>query len=595
VLYQPSFPSPYLSTIDANKENTFRFKVNGDCVIAYQILIYNASTNELVYEGNKEDCCVYGNDGDDSFIEVIIPVYKTDENGDFITDENGNKITILTNGLDYVWKAKLWQNTHDIEVVRGRVYEHVDKETSGDSGIKIRPHIEDTVREGMVLRIGTQDYTVNSCVLQYPKIYANKSSSESGVIYVDPNADGTDGLKYGTYVIVGGFGNSYNKTTKTCTLNSNMTYFGQVDLSDSSIVNTVSGVSYVQNISPSLYSTAKLHGTISTAIPAGTEYVVLSNYVECDVGFFFQARTTPELTVYNNNEEITNNMITNTHSSIDIKASYKQQGSNIKYWNITLKSNGRVVNSTGNVYNSKIEYQYDSLLPQEYVLEIIVENNDGTVLEEKINITVQYNDANALLAPNTKLEYDSAVKIDWGASRSILGESTFEISKESYDADNHFLVLKDEQAVLWDSIDGTHPLNLEEPTVVSTLVTNIYNYDGKILEVFDSNGTDKIEVGYNSKEFWWTVNGMKYTYNPYTEGTVVQVGVLQGNTTPSHTLYLWDDSEDAEWNSSDDYVWHYNDVGTMYWWLIKINLHEQDYSKMVTFKEYKKNRGDSDV
>ena len=570
MLYQPSFPSPYLSTIDANEKNTFRFQVNGDYITAYQILIYNASTNELVYDGDEiklEDQYIYGNDGDDSFVEVTIPAF------------------VLTNGLDYVWKVKLWQKEYDIEVARGRVYEEVSSGTS----IKIRPHIEDSVREGMVLRIGTQDYTIHSCVLQYPKIYANVSTSLiKGVIYVDTSADVVRELTSGTYVMVGGIGNSYNKTSKTCQVQAVNYNNHLITLSDKSISYTTSGISYIQNITPSLYSTAKLHGTISSTIPAGTEYVVLSNYVECDVGFFFQARTTPELTVYNNNEEITNNMITNTHSSIDIKALYtQQQGSNIKYWNITLKSNGRVVNSTGNVYNGKIEYHYDSLLPQKYVLDIVVENSDGTVLEKNIGIDVQYNDANALMTPNTKLEYDSAVKIDWSDSSSIIGESTFEVGVDSYDKDSQCLILKDGQSVLWDNVDGTKPLNLEEPTVVSILVTNIYNYDGKILEVFDSNGTDKIEVGYNSKEFWWTVNGMEYTFNPYTEGTVVQVGVPKNNAIPPDTLYLWD-SSDAEWNSSGDYVWHYNDVGTMYWWLIKINLHEQDHSKMVKFTKYDK-------
>lgn len=584
MLYQPSFPSPYLSTIDANEKNTFRFKVNGDCVVAYQILIYNASTNELVYEGNKEDCCVYGNDGDDSFIEVIIPAYKTDENGDYITDENGNKITILTNGLDYVWKAKLWQKTHDIEVVRGRVYEEV---TSG-SAIKIRPHIEDSVREGMILRIGAQDYIIKSCVLQHPKIYSNKSSNEAGYIYVDPNSEGYDQITDGDYITIGGLGNSYNKNTKIYQVSYHNTETVVVRVRDTSFSNTIAGVTYIQNTTPSLYSTAKIDGDISNTITAGTEYVVLSDYVECDVGFFFKARTTPELIISNNGKDIENNTISNTHSSINIRASYLQeQGSNIKYWNITLKSGGRTVHTTGNVYNNKIEYYYDSLLPQEYILDIIVENNDGTILEQNINIDVNYNDANALLTPKTKLEYDSAVKIDWGDSYSIVGSSTFDANDDSYDSEQQCIILKDEQSVLWDNIDTTNPLNLTDPTVVSTLVTNLNSYDGVLVEIFDSNGTDKIEVGYNSKEFWWTINGDRYYYNPYTDGVIEQVGVDKDHTNSSDILYLWDDGNN-KWNSSDDYIWHYNDIGSMYWWLIKVNLYEEDHSKMVTFTKYNK-------
>lgn len=575
MLYQPSFPSPYLSTIDANKENTFRFKVNGDCVVAYQILIYNASTNELVYEGNKEDCCVYGNDGDDSFIEATIPAYKTDENGDFITDENGNKITILTNGLDYVWKAKLWQNTHDIEVVRGRVYEGV---TSG-SEIKIRPHIEDSVKKDMILRVGTQHYTVNSCVLQYPKFYSINDCANG--IYLNAS-DVTNNFYVGNYVTVGCFRNSYNKSTKVCQIKS--ISGGLITFSDTSVTFTTKGVSYIQNVDPSLYSTVKLKEYIPNTITAGTEYVVLSDFVECDVGFYFKARTEPDIVLFNNNTQITNGIIESNISSINITAQYTQeQGANIKRWRIDLKDKERIIDTTGDVYNGKIQYIYNALLPQEYKLCLTVESNDGCLLEDSITINVEYNNANALLKPKIKTVHDSAIRIDWSDSLSIIGKSNTDVNDIEYDGES--ISLKSNQSILWDNVDDYSNLSIDDPTSIKTLVTNLSDYNGTILEVFDSNGIDKIELGYDSTVFWWTVNGIRFEYNPYSE-SIYDVGVEDNS--PSDILYLWNDSDEAIWDDSESSIWHYNDVGEMYWWLIQINLYETDHSKMVAFTKYRK-------
>lgn len=618
MLYQPSFPSPYLSTIDAKEENIFRFKVNGDLVSAYQILIYNASTNDLVYETEKytldKDEYIYGNDGDDSFIEVTIPATQK--------DENDKDVPILTNGLDYVWKAKLWQPNHDIEVVKGRIYEDVKKSTDGSVGsIKIRPHIEDTVKKGMIIRIGSHDYTINSCILQYPKIYA-KNDSNGNSIEVDSSAHGVEFLQAkfqadkNTYVLLTEKEEYYGINIKTKKINEIRTDDNNtttISFAGGEDVKLKAGVSYIQDPTPSLYATVSVtkvkeeveediktgEEEVEEDIKTGDEYTILSDCVECDVGFYFKARTSPGLTLCNNNVVIEGDSITNDTASINISAQYTQsQGANIKYWNITLKSNGIKSNgididTTGNVYNGKIEYQYHALLPQKYTLSLVIENSDGTVTKRNIGIDVKYNNANALYSPKVKLVHNSAIEVDWADSVNILGKSNFEIDDDTYDEQS--IKLKEGQYILWDTVDESNKLTMPEPTLVKTLVTNLEDYDGTILEIFESDGTDKICVGYDSKVFWWTVNGERFEYNPYYPEYINQVGVNQGDIGVSeeginetNTLYMWDSSSNNTWKSSKDYKWHYNDAGSLYWWLIQINLYETDHEKMVTFTKYKK-------
>lgn len=570
MLYQPSFPNPYLSTIDANNYNTFRFKVNGDSASAYQLFIYNASTNELVYDTGKiglNEDMVYGNDGDDSFIEIVVPPLK------------------LKNGIDYVWKVKLWQPTHDIEVVRGRVYENA----VGTSSLKIRPHIEDTVKPGMVLKIGTEEFVVDSCRLQYPKVYSSMNATEDGTIYIS----GDNGFAKDDYVTIGCFGYQSKKNTTTAVIEEISIVDGQTKIKfvGDSPSGTFKDITYIQKSSPSVYSTVIANRIFERdVINQGAEYVILSDFVECDVGFYFKARTSPKLTIYNNNNIIEDNAISNDNSSIDIKAIYEQEeGVNIKYWNIKLKSENRTLYSTGDVYNGKISFKYDSLLPQKYRLELFLENSDGVIIEDYIDIDVRYEAANAFLRPKAKILYDSAVEVSWTDLVNIYGKSNFPIENIGYDG--NYITLNSGESILWDSVDSVNKLNMESPTIVSTVVTDINDYTGSILEVFDSCGEDKIEVGYDSKVFWWKVNNeYTYQYSPYTE-QVYKVGISSGDIVDenkSNVLYLWDDSGNSTWSDSGNELWYYNDVGDMYWWLIQVDLYNNDYSKMVTFTKYKK-------
>lgn len=577
MLYQPSFPNPYLNTIDANYINTFRFKVNGDIVNAYQIFIYNASTNVCVYNTGKieltQENYVYGNDGDDSFIECSI-----------------DTSSCITNGLDYIWKVKLWQQTHDIEVVRGRVY----SSPTGTGNLKIRPHIEDTVKKGMILRIGTNDYPISSCVLQYPKIYASANNSSENIIKVSSSANGAKELASGDYVTVGGYGNGNRKNTTTAQISKTsddnkgtitITLTGDV------VTSSYENITYIQKNTPSLYSQVTLDNDEifpKDTISQGDEYIVLSNYVECDIGFYFKARTTPTLAVYNDGILVDSNELKITNSNIDIIASYGQdQGVSIKYWNAELISDNKTIYSTGDVYNSKIKISYDSLLPsQSYKLNLFVENMDGVTINKVINIFTDYNIANTFTKPKLKLVHNSAVEISWNELVNIYGESNVSAHDIEYDENNKTINLKDNQALWWDTLDSTEKLSMDSPAVISTLVTNIDNYNGSIIEISDSVNKNKIEVGYDSALFWWKINGSyEQTFNPYVSQDNA-VGVL--STDPTNTLYLWNNSSSNIWNRSDSYYWHFNDVSNMYWWLIQINIYCEDYSKMVTFTKYKK-------
>lgn len=313
----------------------------------------------------------------------------------------------------------------------------------------------------------------------------------------------------------------------------------------------------------------------------------MSNFVESDVGFFFKARSEPQLKLFNYGVEIFDTGLypglNISNSTINITGAYSQkEGSNIKYWRADILSEGQNVFSTHDVYNNKIEFSYDGLLPKTYALKILVVSSDDVELEKNLSINVDYTIADSLFQPKVTQAFDSAIKIDWSEMKSIIGESNITDFQSVYIDGN--LTLTDDQFVQWNHLD------LSEPTTVSLLTTNLTNYKGSIVEIFDSETPSNIiKIGYDTRNFWWEVNGEKYSYSPYNDEISFFDSATIGNDENSeNTLYLWDNTESNLWKTGNTEYWKYNDYGTQYWWLIQINLYESEIAKMVTFTKYKK-------
>ena len=103
MLYQPSYPSPYLSDIDANQTNEFSCYINAD-----------GGTSVTSYKYSISDI-----NGTNIYTSSVIPVsgVYADE---ILTFEVPTSVG-LANGLDYMWNITLYESNPDIWIVYGTV------------------------------------------------------------------------------------------------------------------------------------------------------------------------------------------------------------------------------------------------------------------------------------------------------------------------------------------------------------------------------------------------------------------------------------------------------------------------------------------
>lgn len=130
MLYQPSYPSPYLSDVDGGKANVFSCYINADggtTVTSYQ---YKITT----YSGTN----VYT-----SAVISISPLYAGDTLAFTVPSTIG-----LVNGSDYLWNITLYTEIPDIWVTYGTL------QTFDSSTITLRPN--QFVQVGMFVQVGNQ-------------------------------------------------------------------------------------------------------------------------------------------------------------------------------------------------------------------------------------------------------------------------------------------------------------------------------------------------------------------------------------------------------------------------------------------------------
>lgn len=105
MLYQPSYPYPYLSDIDATESNTFYCYINaegGTTVKAYALTINDLSGNQI-YTSTQT---------------LVTPLYSQQ-----VLYINVPSTSGMSNGQDYVWNIKLVESNADIWVAFGTIQE----------------------------------------------------------------------------------------------------------------------------------------------------------------------------------------------------------------------------------------------------------------------------------------------------------------------------------------------------------------------------------------------------------------------------------------------------------------------------------------
>lgn len=581
MIYQPSFPSPHLSTIDATKENVFRFCVNGSYVDKYQITIYEVATNKIAYTTGEVVLTepVYGNNGDDSFIDVVVPA------------DCGMK-----NGLDYKWVVRTWQTgVYDIPVAYGRT----QAENQSANSIKIAAHVEGTVSDGMQIQINGVAYPITAYTPEYGGTYKvtqdNNADNDSTQIYIYNDAIQRE-FTVGDQVFLRNtsIGDIYRTIDAIQTINNSYLLIKHNDvIAPFNVYANTEPVTTIKNISKT-----STYSTITTAnlplyIQKGTAYTIFADNTQNDLEFYFQARDAGRINITANGSAVDGDVSVEASSVCFLGSYIQEQNVAIKYWQIDIKLDSDLVASSGQVFNNHISYEYDGLLRNNTYTAIVTTMDDNdVVISKQINIHVSYANANAFAQPTATSERNHNIKVDWSRINVVNGVPNFEISDTSYS--NNMLVLSDGQSVAWDTIDNINPLELpseqNRTSYVEILSTDTSNFDGQIAEVYNNNG-ELIQVGYDGAVFWWSRTGSeRCTFDPYLEAFA---GIFPNQdeitTIQSEELCcFWTTDDDALWSTDEDRYFYGYDVGKEFWWLIKINLNENDIKDLVTFTRYYK-------
>lgn len=162
MLYQPSYPSPYLSDVDGGKANVFSCYINADggtTVTSYQYTI-------TTYSGTN----VYSSE-----VTPTTPLYAGDVLSFTVPVSVG-----LVNGSDYLWNITLYTEVPDIWVTYGTL-QGVGSDTST---LLLRPN--QFVQVGMFVQVGNQKSRITKLTTSDNKLQATITPAMTGIAGNEP-------------------------------------------------------------------------------------------------------------------------------------------------------------------------------------------------------------------------------------------------------------------------------------------------------------------------------------------------------------------------------------------------------------------------
>lgn len=140
MLYQPSYPSPYLSDVDISIQNEFSCYINADGgtkVVGYKYSIKDLNGNTILAN---------------NYTPLANPIYAN-EVLYFDVPASSNK---MSNGLDYTWNITLYEENPDIWVVYGTIQ-------SGDNtAAQLCLRANFLIEAGMYIKINNQLVRINT-------------------------------------------------------------------------------------------------------------------------------------------------------------------------------------------------------------------------------------------------------------------------------------------------------------------------------------------------------------------------------------------------------------------------------------------------
>ena len=151
MIYQPRNVSPSGNSIDASKTNTFSMEIQTNTFVSYYQLIISDFDNNDIYTGNKTALDNY--------------VY----NGEYLSFEVANNI--MTNGEDYKWRVKLYQQNADMQITYGII-----QAEGSSTQIHIQQNIN--IKSGMTISINGEtknitDYDLDTSVVTVESAFSS--------------------------------------------------------------------------------------------------------------------------------------------------------------------------------------------------------------------------------------------------------------------------------------------------------------------------------------------------------------------------------------------------------------------------------------
>ena len=446
MLYQPSYPYPYLSDIDASVSNTFRCLINaegGTTVNGYNLRI-NDLNGTQVYTTTKQTLTtpLYGGE----VLNIVIPNSST-----------------MQNGLDYVWNVTLYESLASIWVTYGTI-----QATSTTTSIYLRK--SPLIKTGMILKINNQSREITEW------------NDETGVATVTQ-----------AFTTAPNINDSYNIYTNNVTSND----------------------------------------------------------------IFFQARTTPTLTINTIPSTIAN-------KSYTFSAVYSQtENIDWKYFEWTFyNAQGVVIDTSGQINSGIIEYTFDGFIDgQTYGVSIFLENQDGYELETEIQyFNVDYAQPSLVTIPavtnacgkNALQVKWSALLINQGVSEGIGTEPYYTLVPNEPYIGGSSVEINPNADIYWyiGSSNNFVDLPFESTTYINwttedrSFNDSIFRLDGEYVNLLSISASAPSTCVSNDK-YYNTVTGLIYT------AIATNTWASTGEIPSDSNLY---------YNLSNDNVYEYNDT-----------------------------------
>ena len=210
-----------------------------------------------------------------------------------------------------------------------------------------------------------------------------------------------------------------------------------------------------------------LQTPLSTTPSAGDDYQIYTDTSVTINGFYFKARSTPVVTINRPSSDYFDIDGNIRYRRIDLTASYTQaENISIKYHNWTLAdSTGGILDSTNDIYNSRLKYSFDGLTSgTNYIITLNVVTQEDQSVSTSYSFHVQYNEP--LLSDVATVSWNSehnSVNINCKVIRFSVPrvDGTYEF----VDPDTLHIISGN---IVYDNVSG-NPLELTDFTLFSSL------------------------------------------------------------------------------------------------------------------------------